>query len=129
LLHTRNASRSEVRPMKLVVLLGLGAIGWFAPTLADAQDIVRPYGYPPGTAVLVPGPFRPAIRIFPQPLVADAFEANPLDDGYDPPFGYGEYAIYGRWAYARTGGANCYVLRRSVRTGHGYRWRAIWRCD
>ncbi|MCG2632372.1 hypothetical protein L6654_37800 [Bradyrhizobium sp. WYCCWR 13023] len=42
----------------------------------------------------------------------------PLDDSFDPPFGYGEYAEYGPWA---DGG--CFASVRRVATYHGWRWR------
>lgn len=47
--------------------------------------------------------------------------AHPFDDGYDYPFGYGEYAEYGPWAYAGNG-ASCYPAVRNIWTGS--RWRA-----
>jgi len=34
-----------------------------------------------------------------------------LDDSYDPPFGYGEYAEYGPWAYRRFAVQNCTLMR------------------
>ncbi len=111
--------------MRLAVLLILGVIFSFV----QAQDALAQYDYSQPSGFYVLRPIRPALRVFPEPLVADAFDANPLDDGYIPPFGYGEYAVYGRWAFARADATNCYVLRRRLRTGYGYRWRAITRCD
>jgi hypothetical protein len=49
---------------------------------------------------------------------------HPFDDGYDYPFGYGEYAEYGPWAYRSA----CYVVRR-VWTGRAWRQRAVRVCD
>ena len=46
--------------------------------------------------------------------------AHPFDDGYDYPFGYGEYAEYGPWAYAANG-KSCYPALRQIWTGS--RWR------
>lgn len=50
---------------------------------------------------------------------------HPFDDGFDYPFGYGEYAQYGPWVYP--GDAACYALRR-VWTGRGWRQRAVRIC-
>lgn len=47
----------------------------------------------------------------------------PLDDSFDPPVGYGEYAQYGPWA---NGG--CYQARRRVVTPYGWRWRKLQVC-
>jgi hypothetical protein len=41
---------------------------------------------------------------------------HPFDDGYDYPFGYGEYAEYGPWTY-RHHSASCYPTARKVWTG------------
>ena len=99
--------------MRLASSLAIVAVGLFCSLPAKAQ---MPFYYDPG--VLVRAPWPPA-------FVQDAFTANPLDDGYDYPFGYGEYATYGRWAV----GAVCYDLRRRMRTSIGLRWRTIRRCD
>jgi hypothetical protein len=40
----------------------------------------------------------------------------PLDDSFDYPFGYGEYAQYGPWV-----GGRCWTASRWVPTGHGWR--------
>jgi hypothetical protein len=52
----------------------------------------------------------------------------PLDDSYDFPYGYGEYAEYGPWAYRNNYGG-CYVARQRVRTSYGWRWRNLRACD
>lgn len=52
---------------------------------------------------------------------------HPLDDSYDPPFGYGEYAEYGPWAYR--GYAGCQLVQRRVRTVNGLRWRMTRLCS
>lgn len=102
--------------MRLASSLAIVAAGLLCSFPAKAQ---MPFYYGPGVLV---GPPVGA----PWPVVGqDAFTANPLDDGYDYPLGYGEYATYGRWAV----GAMCYGLRRPVRTSLGVRWRTIRRCD
>jgi len=52
---------------------------------------------------------------------------HPFDDGYDYPFGYGEYAEYGPWAY-RDDGSNCYSKARKVWTGKNWRMQRGWIC-
>ncbi len=52
----------------------------------------------------------------------------PLDDSYDPPYGYGEYAEYGPWAYRRYAGDGCQLIQRRVRTAYGLRWRTVRIC-
>jgi hypothetical protein len=51
----------------------------------------------------------------------------PLDDSYDYPSGYGEYAEYGPWAYR--GYAGCELMQRRVRTVYGLRWRTVRLCN
>lgn len=104
--------------MRLASSLAIVAAGLFCSFPARAQ---LPLYYGPG-AVAVGSAFR---HPWPAAAVHDAFTANPLDDGYDYPFGYGEYAIYGRWAIGWT----CYDLRRPARASLGVRWRTIRRCD
>ncbi len=48
----------------------------------------------------------------------------PLDDSFDPPFGYGEYAEYGPWADRA-----CFAAVRRVATYHGWRWRRQLVCN
>lgn len=50
---------------------------------------------------------------------------HPFDDGYDDPFGYGEYAEYGPWVSRRY--VSCQVIYR-MNTG-GSRRRAVWACE
>jgi hypothetical protein len=62
---------------------------------------------------------------------ADGFgfaRVHPFDDGYDYPFGYGEYAEYGPWAYPGRG-ASCYLAERKVWTGHRWRMRRVAVCN
>jgi hypothetical protein len=53
----------------------------------------------------------------------------PLDDSYDPPYGYGEYAEYGPWAYRGNPGNGCALTQRRVRTAYGLRWRTVRLCN
>ena len=43
----------------------------------------------------------PALVYYPVGSLNNRFFHSRLDDSYDPPFGYGEYAEYGPWAYRR----------------------------
>lgn len=106
--------------MKFSSLLAIALSGLFYSTESEGQVS---YYRRPGVVIGRPAPT--AMRLWAAPVIADAFEANPLDDGYDYPFGYGEYAVYGRWAI----GANCYLIRLRVPAGHGSRWRTLRRCD
>lgn len=56
---------------------------------------------------------------------------HPFDDGYDYPYGYGEYAQYGPWAYSGYYGGygGCYLARQRVWTPYGWRLRAVQICD
>ena len=56
------------------------------------------------------------------------YYGHPFDDSYDPPYGYGEYAEYGPWAYGGYGGAGCTLTQRRVRTASGLRWRTVRLC-
>ena len=53
----------------------------------------------------------------------------PLDDSFDPPYGYGEYAVYGPWAYRGSYQDGCYRTRQRVRTAYGVRLRVVTFCD
>ncbi|WP_143198009.1 hypothetical protein [Bradyrhizobium sp. AS23.2] len=52
---------------------------------------------------------------------------NRLDDGYDYPFGYGEYAIYGKWAFDAYGRPD--VVRCRLVWFDGPRVRSLNRCN
>jgi hypothetical protein len=60
--------------------------------------------------------------------LAGGYYGYPLDDSYDYPYGYGEYAEYGPWAYRNSYGG-CYVARQRVWTSYGWRWRNVRACD
>lgn len=53
----------------------------------------------------------------------------PLDDTYDPPYGYGEYAEYGPWAYRGYAGDGCGFTQRRLRTAYGPRWQTVRICN
>jgi hypothetical protein len=98
------------------VLLALGLLSGFG--LAIVPDIAAAGS----TLVVVPG-FR-GIG-YPGGYGYARLYGHPFDDGYDDPFGYGEYAEYGPWVYP--GGRACYALRR-VWTARGWRQRAMRIC-
>lgn len=103
--------------MRLLFLPAIVAAGCLFSSASQAQNAA----YFPGTIVVR----APMTVVWPHPAIRTIFEAHPLDDGYDYPFGYGEYAVYGRWAV----GLNCYILRGKIPTSLGYRWRQIRACD
>ena len=82
------------------------------------------YGYnarlagvlPPVVTVVTPDLSYPAHYVY-----------NRLDDGYDYPFGYGEYAIYGRWARDAYGQPD--VARCRLVWFDGPRLRSLNRCN
>ena len=53
----------------------------------------------------------------------------PLDDSFDYPYGYGEYAEYGPWAHGGYVRGGCFLAQRRVRTAHGPRWRTVRLCN
>lgn len=83
---------------------------------------IRGYGY---------GLARPAYRavaVAPGFGFGYGYYGHPLDDSYDYPFGYGEYAEYGPWAHRGFEGAGCELTPRRVRTASGWRWRTVRAC-
>jgi len=52
-----------------------------------------------------------------------------LDDSFDYPYGYGEYAEYGPWAYRGYGSGVCQLVQRRVQTAYGLRWRTVRICN
>jgi hypothetical protein len=52
-------------------------------------------------------------------------------DGYedDYPYGYGEYAEYGPWAYGGHVRGGCYARRQRGWASYAWRLRAVQRCD
>jgi hypothetical protein len=74
-------------------------------------------------AGFVPPSWRPADGV--EGVTFREFDfAHALDDGYDEPFGYGEYAQYGPWAHRAYGRANCRLVQWQVRMARRPRWRA-----
>ena len=62
-------------------------------------------------------------------VYADGFgfaRVHPFDDGYDYPFGYGEYAEYGPWAYPA---GSCHPAVRKVWNGSRWRSRRVAVCN
>lgn len=55
------------------------------------------------------------------------YRAHPFDDSYDYPAGYGEYAVYGPWAYRGYG--SCSAGWRKVRTSAGWQFRTVRICN
>ncbi len=55
------------------------------------------------------------------------YNSYPLDDSYDYPSGYGEYAEYGPWAFQGYSVGGC--EQRRVRTAYGLRWRTVRLCN
>ncbi|AUC99061.1 MULTISPECIES: hypothetical protein [Bradyrhizobium] len=98
--------------MRKAMLGLLGAALTLLPEVAEAGywGYARPY--PP---IVYPGLFT-----------ARGYFGYPLDDSFDPPFGYGEYAEYGPWAEPAR--ASCRRVVRRVQTSTGRRNYATWRC-
>ncbi|WP_339037500.1 hypothetical protein WHZ78_07260 [Bradyrhizobium symbiodeficiens] len=105
-----------------------------APCIGEARDITefhrksdwrRGYGYDarlartsiPVLTVVTPDLSYPV----------STYTYNRLDDGYDYPFGYGEYAVYGKWARDAYGRAD--VIRCRLVWADGLRWRSLNRCN
>lgn len=105
-----------------------------APSMVEANDRTglyrkrhwrSAYGYdarfariaPPVVPVLTPDLSYPVAR----------YVYNRLDDGYDYPFGYGEYAIYGKWARDAYGRPD--VTRCRLVWFDGPRLRSLNRCN
>ncbi|WP_027531347.1 hypothetical protein [Bradyrhizobium sp. WSM3983] len=109
-------------------------IAILAPSIVEAGDGARlyrkphwrgAYGYdarlariaPPVVSVVTPDLSYPVAR----------YVDNRLDDGYDYPFGYGEYAIYGKWARDAYGRPD--VTRCRLVWFDGPRLRSLNRCN
>ncbi|MBR0725033.1 hypothetical protein [Bradyrhizobium manausense] len=117
--------------MKATTFTGaaVAIVAMLAPSLVEASDGARlyrrphwrsAYGYdriaPPVATVVTPD------LSYPVP----GYVFSRLDDSYEYPFGYGEYAIYGRWArdaYGRPDVTRCRLVWLD-----GSRWRSLNRC-
>ena len=93
----------QVWDKRASIVLPIACIGLVASTVAHTAnylEIARP--------------------IYPTYSGAVGELGNPLDDSFDPPYGYGEYAEYGPWA-PRYYDAGCRVIVRRMRTPYGIR--------
>jgi len=105
-----------------------------APSIGEARDGTefnrkshwrRAYGYDVRLARISPPVVTVVTTDLSYPVSAYAY--NRLDDGYDYPFGYGEYAVYGKWArdaYGRPDVARCRLVWVD-----GLRLRSLNRCN
>lgn len=108
------------------VLCSVLLIGALLPTAALARGgfYARGYGF---------GLHRPAYGAIAAGLglgigYGYGYYGYPLDDSYDDPRGYGEYAEYGPWAFQGSSGGVCQLAQRRVRTASGLRWRTVRLC-
>lgn len=100
-----------LRKLCILVLFGLTGL------VSDVAEAGGPYGYS-GWGPYGPG-YRAALR---WGWRVSAYGYS-LDDSFDPPIGYGEYAEYGPWAYGA-----CFPTQRRVVTSHGWRLRWVQVC-
>jgi len=111
-------------------ILALGALvltGAFLPGAAAGRE-----GFHAGPRGYAFGLHRPAYGAIAVGLgvgLGYAYYGHPLDDSYDPPYGYGEYAEYGPWAYRGYGSGGCALTQRRMRTAYGLRWRTLRLCN
>lgn len=104
-----------------------------APCIAEAGDGAKlyrkarwrgAYGYDARIARIAPPVMTVVTPDLSYPVAGYVYSR--LDDSYDYPFGYGEYAIYGRWArdaYGRPDVTRCRLIWLD-----GPRWRSLNRC-
>lgn len=88
-----------------------------APSGVDAAAGVTPVGLRPSFVTPAAAHSHPDCRGI--PILIVALDGHPFDDGYDYPYGYGEYAQYGPWAYNGYYGGGyggCYLARQRVWT-------------
>jgi hypothetical protein len=115
-------------------LTTVAILATFAPSIVEASDRAGPYRkphwrnanvydarvsriVPPVVTIVTPDLSYPVAR----------YVNNRLDDGYDYPFGYGEYAIYGKWARDAYGRSD--VVRCRLVWFDGPRLRTLNCCD
>lgn len=106
----------------IVVLFGLVLIGGIWPNAAEARG-----GLYAGYRGV--GWYRPFYRPVAFGWSYGVISGYPLDDSFDLPYGYGEYAEYGPWTYRRYAEDGCHITRKRVRTAFGARWRAVTLCN
>jgi hypothetical protein len=78
------------------------------------------------------GPYRPVYGTSAVGLrvgIGYGYFGYPLNDFYDHPYGYGEYAEYGPWAYRGYARGVCQLSQRRVQTVYGLRWRTVRICS
>jgi len=107
--------------LTLSAVLLMGAL---LPDAASARG-----GYYRGYGIGLHRPAYGALAAGPGVGFGYAYYGHPFDDSYDPPYGYGEYAEYGPWAYRGYGGGECALTQRRVRTAYGLRWRTVRLCN
>lgn len=121
-----------MRSMKATTFTGaaVAIIAMIAPSIVEAGGGERSYrkphwrganGYyariaPPVATIVTPDISYPV----------PGYVFSRLDDSYDYPFGYGEYAIYGRWARDAYGRPD--VMRCRLIWLDGLRLRSLNRC-
>ena len=108
----------------ILLLSGLLVMATALPDAAEARGGFYTRGY---------GLYRPAFRPFAAVGLGVGlgygYYGYPLDDSFDYPFGYGEYAEYGPWAYGGYVSGGCFLTQRRVRTVYGPRWRTVRVCN
>jgi len=112
-------------------ILALSAILLAGALLPDAA-LARGGFYGGGARGYGVGWQRPAVGAIAVGLglgLGYGYYGHPLDDTYDPPYGYGEYAEYGPWAYRGYAAGGCVLTQRRVRTAYGLRWRTVRLCN
>jgi hypothetical protein len=106
-------------------ILALSAVLLTVPFLPDAAS-ARSGLYAGGYGFGLHGP---AYRPFVAGLgFGYGYYGYPLDDSFDHPYGYGEYAEYGPWAYRGYVGSSCFLTQRRLRTAYG-QWRTVRVCN
>ena len=110
----------------ILVLSAVLLTGAFLPAAAAARGGF--YAGPRGYGFGLPRPAYGAIAAGLGIGLGYGYYGYPLDDSYDPPYGYGEYAEYGPWAYRRYAGGGCQLIHRRVWSGYGLRWRTARIC-
>ena len=116
---------------KGIAVTAAAVLAALLPAMAEAREGAGPYrkhhwrsayGFharlaPPIVTVVTPDLYYPVAP----------YAYNRLDDGYDYPFGYGEYAVYGKWARDALGRPD--VARCRLVWFDGPRVRSLNRCN
>ncbi|MCG2672819.1 hypothetical protein ACFPFP_38575 [Bradyrhizobium sp. GCM10023182] len=122
--------------MKATIFTGaaVAIMAMLSPSIVEAGDGARLYRKPHWHSAY--GYYARLARIAP-PVVTlvtpdlsypvPSYVYSRLDDSYDYPFGYGEYAIYGRWARDSYGSPD--VTRCRLIWFDGPRLRSLNRCN